>query len=79
MKDGKDYQAECDANDVMRAMEVIGDKARLMKAKEYLGKKKEAIKTLDDLFALKERGVSDGEKEKSQSKTEEVDDMGEEG
>lgn len=50
---GKDWKAECDANDLLRAAEIKADPARMKAAMSILDKKKAAIESMDDLMAVR--------------------------
>ena len=49
----KEWKAECDANDLMRAAEIKADPARMEKAMAILQKKKAAIESVADLKAAR--------------------------
>ncbi len=56
----KSWQAECDANDLMRAAEIKGDKARYDAALVLLQKKKAAIESIADLKAARNKSFMKG-------------------
>lgn len=49
----KDWKAECDANDLLRAAEIKSDPERMKAAMEILSKKKAAINSMEDLMAVR--------------------------
>lgn len=52
-KDESDWQANCDANDLLRAAEIKADPARMKAALEILGQKKKAIDSMEELMAVR--------------------------
>lgn len=49
----KDFKAECDANDLLRAAEIKSDPERMKAAMDILAKKKAAINSMEDLMAVR--------------------------
>lgn len=49
----KDWKAECDANDLLRAQEIKSDPARMKAAMAILSSKKAAIESMEDLKAAR--------------------------
>lgn len=53
----KDWKAECDANDLLRAQEIKSDPARMKAAMAILSNKKAAIESMEDLKAARKAAM----------------------